>query len=55
MSGKSSREIGKALGISSKTVESHRTNMSAKTLTRSVAELVLLGVAAGMLVDGSWK
>ncbi|MEO5341711.1 MAG: response regulator [Magnetococcus sp. MYC-9] len=40
--GKRSKEIADRLGLSSKTVETHRANIMAKTGVRSVAELVQL-------------
>lgn len=45
--GRSNREAGASIGIAMKTVEFHRGNMMRKLGAASVAELVLLAVAAG--------
>lgn len=46
--GKSSRVIGESLGISTKTVETHRANMMQKLEVNSVAELVSKAWQAGV-------
>ena len=48
MLGKSSKVIGAEMGISTRTVENHRSHLLAKTGAENVAELVRLGVMAGI-------
>jgi two-component system NarL family response regulator len=47
--GKSSKEIGKALSISYRTVEAHRRNIKAKLNIESLAELIRYAVNHGLL------
>jgi len=47
--GKSSKEIALEIGISVRTVESHRARLTQKLSMRSVAELVRFAVASGLL------
>lgn len=46
--GESSKSIAQIISISSRTVEVHRRNISAKLEARSIAELVRLGLKAGV-------
>ena len=46
------KEIGAALGISSRTVEVHKTRLMAKLGVRNVAELVRFALAAGSATEG---
>ena len=43
--GRSTKEIARALGLSPRTVETHRANLGAKLGTTSVAEMVRLALA----------
>jgi DNA-binding NarL/FixJ family response regulator len=43
--GKNSKEIGELLGISYKTVQSHRTNIMNKLLIRDIASLVRYAIS----------
>jgi len=47
--GKSSREIARLLGLSSRTVEHHRANMMAKLGVKGVVDLVKYAIAEGYL------
>ncbi len=49
ISGKSSRQIGKVLHISHRTVERHRQNMMGKLGVKSVRELMVLAAQSGVL------
>jgi DNA-binding NarL/FixJ family response regulator len=51
--GKSSREIGKALCLSLKTVETHRSNINRKLGTHSPADLVRIAARHGLDLTGS--
>ena len=47
--GKSSKEIAAQMGISVRTVESHRARLTQKLSMRSVAELVRFAVESGLV------
>ena len=47
--GKSSREIGAALGVSAKTVEFHRKSLMDQTGLRTIAELTRYAVGNGVV------
>jgi DNA-binding NarL/FixJ family response regulator len=47
--GKKNREIGKALSISTRTVDTHRSNILKKLQVRSNAELVRMAIAEGVM------
>ena len=47
--GKTSKEIGNKLGISSKTVEAHRANIKTKLKADSIAQLVQCAVVFGLI------
>jgi len=49
--GKTNKEIGSALGISHRTVETHRESLMKKLQIRTVAELTRFALAAGVLED----
>ena len=52
IAGGSSRTIAAALALSPKTVETHRAKLMAKTGVSSLAELIRLGLLAGLESDG---
>jgi DNA-binding NarL/FixJ family response regulator len=47
--GKKNREIGKLLSISTRTVDTHRSNILKKLQVKSNAELVRMAIAEGLL------
>lgn len=47
--GYKSREVAEALGITVKTVETHRTNIMNKLALRNVAQLVIYAIQKGLL------
>ena len=49
--GRTNREIGKALGISDRTVEIHRRNLIQKLAGRNSAEAVRIALQAGFVCD----
>ncbi len=53
VAGKANKVIAADLGISEKTVETHRARVMQKFHARSLAELVRLAISAGVLVSGS--
>lgn len=51
--GKQNKQIGRALGISHRTVEIHRTNMLGKLGTANSTEAILLALASGLISE--WR
>jgi two-component system nitrate/nitrite response regulator NarL len=48
--GSTSKEIGKTLGISSKTAEAHRNNIKKKLRANTIAELVQCAIVFNLIV-----